>query len=268
MPRHGPVAADSLTPAAKNLIDSDIRPSTSKTYKSKLKAFRAHCAEEGCNSVTCSVDVILNFLAKVHASGVAYQTLNGYRSSISRHHDCVDGVPVGEIKSVRRLMKGAFNARPPQPRYSEFWDVSKLMAYLRPLHPPDKLSLMQLGQKLLCLCSLSSCSRVSSLNKLHHEYNVFESTSGKQIEFYISGLEKTSRPSHHRSSFTVPAFIPGYEEAELDLVTYLNFYMGATAERRRPPSTIFISNTQVSRHEIIARSLMFTILFSAALQTC
>ena len=268
MPCHGPAAADSLTPAAKNLINSDVRPSTRKTYKSKLKAFLAHCAEEGCDSTSCGVDVILNFLAKIHASGVAYQTLNGYRSAISKHHDYVDSMPVGEIKSIRRLMKGAFNTRPPQPRYSEFWDVSKLMAYLRPMHPPGQLSLMQLSQKLLCLCSLSTCSRVSSLNKLHHEYNVLESDSGKQIEFYISGLEKTSRPSCHRSSFTVPAFIPGFEEAELDLATYLDFYMGATAERRQPPSTIFISNTQVSCHEIIARSLMLTTLFSAALQTC
>ena len=45
-------------------------------------------------------------------------------------HILVDGVSIGQQPLVSRLMKGAFLARSPLPRYVGTWDVSMVLSYL------------------------------------------------------------------------------------------------------------------------------------------
>ena len=66
---------------------------------------------------------VVNFLAYLFNKGYQYQSLNSYRSAISAVHEEVDGYIVGQHPLVTRMLKGAFNERPPLPRYSTFWDV-------------------------------------------------------------------------------------------------------------------------------------------------
>ena len=42
-------------------------------------------------------------------------------------HEKVDGY---DDPMVSRILKGIFHERPPQPRYSETWDVSKVTPYI------------------------------------------------------------------------------------------------------------------------------------------
>jgi len=44
--------------------------------------------------------------------------------------DQVYGVTVGEHPMICRMFKGAFNARPPLPRYAATWNVQKVLHYL------------------------------------------------------------------------------------------------------------------------------------------
>ena len=78
----------------------------------------------------------------------------------------VDGTPVGQHPVITRLMKGIYNSRPPQPRYSSSWDVAKVTGHLRGMGPNPELSLKQLILKLVILMALVEASRSSELAAL------------------------------------------------------------------------------------------------------
>ena len=76
---------------------------------------------------------MVNFLAELFSQGYQYRSLNSYRSAISSIHGKVEGYSVGEHPLVSRALKGAFNTRPPLPRYNTFWDVGVVVQYIRQL---------------------------------------------------------------------------------------------------------------------------------------
>ena len=78
---------------------------------------------------------VVNFLAHLYKEGYQYYSLNPYRSAISSVHERVDGYEVGQHPLVSRVMKGAFNLRPPQPRYEATWDVTTVLRYIENLGP-------------------------------------------------------------------------------------------------------------------------------------
>ena len=241
-----------LSDAAKHLINADIRKSTKKVYDARFAIFQQYCVNVGCDPFTCDTSHILNFLATKYEEGGSYQTINGFRSAISKYHVGTNAIQVGNLPLVKRLVKGVFQEKPPMPRYAKFWDVSQLLEFLKTLHPPSSLSVQCLGQKTLALLSLCSVCRVSSVSKLSAEYNVFRGENGdvSSIIFYLCGLEKTSRPGNVRKEIKVPIHVTGYEEDSLNLFIYLKAYLEATSDRRDLSSPnsmgIFISNTQVS----------------------
>ena len=55
-------------------------------------------------------------------------------------HEKVDGYEVGQHTMVSRILKGIFHERPPQPRYSEMWDASKVTAFIEARGENDSLS--------------------------------------------------------------------------------------------------------------------------------
>ena len=107
---------------------------------------------------------MLNYLSTLFETGLQYPTINSYRSAISAYHDYVDGKPVGKHPGACTLQTGAFNQRPPQPRYTFIWDVEIVLVYLKTnMSDNSQLSDKDLTHKLTVLMALSSASRVSSL---------------------------------------------------------------------------------------------------------
>ena len=80
---------------------------------------------------------ILDFLASLVESGLSYSAINSARSALSAIGLVQDGFSVGSHPLVIRLLKGANNMKPPQSRYSETWDASLVLAYLKTLTPDD-----------------------------------------------------------------------------------------------------------------------------------
>ena len=58
---------------------------------------------------------VANFLTEPFEQGYQYSSLNAYRSSISFTHKKVDGQPFGQHPTIVKLLKGAYNNRPPLP---------------------------------------------------------------------------------------------------------------------------------------------------------
>jgi len=81
---------------------------------------------------------------------------------------------VGRHPLVSQLLKGIYNSRPPQPRYSTTWDVDIVVQYLQSLGDNTSLPLKVLGQKLLLLMTLVEASRISELQALDLRYRVFQ----------------------------------------------------------------------------------------------
>lgn len=148
---------------ARELLSAAWRKNTSDQYASAWRKWTGWCSPRKINPVSASLNDIINFLASEFLQGKQYRTLNVYRSAISMTHPTIDSVRVGEHPMVCQLLKGIFNSRPPQPRYSFTWDVSVVVEYIRGLGLNTSLSLKLLTQKLAMLLALTSAERSSEL---------------------------------------------------------------------------------------------------------
>lgn len=108
----------------------------------------------------------INLLASLAEEGLAYRTINTFRSAISAGHSAVDGTPVGEHPFVCRLMWGIRLSLPPEPRYSALWDVNQVLNYFLSWQPNRFLSRKELSAKLAMLLCLVSCRRVLDVRAL------------------------------------------------------------------------------------------------------
>ena len=81
-------------------------------------------------------------------------------------HNQVEGIPIGQHPMVTRLLKGVHNSRPPQPRYTQTWDVDVVIKYICSMGDNKELSLKTLSLKLAILMALVDASRTSELAAL------------------------------------------------------------------------------------------------------
>ena len=242
--------ASLLSQEAQSLLQSDIRQGTHKIYKLRFGQFKLYCADVGVDPQTCPEEIIVNFLtilSRVHA--YTYQTVCGYRSAISRYHVGFGTVLAGSARIIKRVTKAVFNENPPLPRYSAIWNVQTLVSHLETLHPPELMTVSDLGTKTLALIAISSLSRSSSLSLLAPTYDLQEDT----IVFTFTGLEKTSRPGHVRGEMRVPVWLNSSDKDSLNIHLYLQHYLEVTESRRayfaaaegHRPHGLFISNLKV-----------------------
>ena len=112
------LSTEGISEAASELILSSWRSSTEGAYSSCWRRWEKWCAERELEAIRSPLCAILEFLALEFLQGKQYRTINSYRSAISMTHGAIDGVVVGKHPLVSRLMKGIYNQRPPQPRYS------------------------------------------------------------------------------------------------------------------------------------------------------
>lgn len=98
------------------------------------------CNERYLDLISGPVSTVMNFLAHLFKEGYQYRSLNAYHSAVSYVHEIVDGYEVGQHTLLSRVMKGAFNLRPPQPRYETTWDVTKVPNHIEAMGPSESLS--------------------------------------------------------------------------------------------------------------------------------
>ena len=101
--------------------------------------------ERDCDLISCPIGEVINFLAHFFEQCYQYRSINLYHSAISSMHEKVDSYEVGQHPMVSRILKGIFHKRPPQPRYSETWNMSKVTAYIEARGENDSLSLADLS---------------------------------------------------------------------------------------------------------------------------
>ena len=226
-----------ISKEASELILASWRHNTESAYSCNWRRWETWCQERNYNPLGATIGQILEFLSSEFAGGKQYRTLNSYRSAISMTHPPIDGVVVGKHPIVSRFMRGVFNSRPPQPRYTFTWDVSRVLNHIRVLGSNDTLSLKKLTYKLATILALANASRSSEIHALDVSYM---KVSQVGVTFTLGDLTKTSRPGKLRS-----LFYPVLEQDRiLCPVNTLNEYLLRTKKYRlsgRSQSRLFLT---------------------------
>ena len=75
---------------------------------------------------------MLEFVFNLFPERLEYcRTINGYRSAISAYHEKADGITTGQHPKICQPLSVVFSKRPPQPKYTIIWDMSKVIGYIR-----------------------------------------------------------------------------------------------------------------------------------------
>ena len=110
---------------------------------------------------------------------------------------------MGQHPLISRLLKGAFNERPPRPWYHSVRDVDLVLNMFRRKGPSTSLPLEDLTIKTAILFALTRPCRGADLAALDLNNRSF---CPESVLFAPSHLSKQSRPSHSRVEFFFPAF--------------------------------------------------------------
>lgn len=115
----------------------------------------------------------------------------------------MDGLDVGKHPLITRVLRGAFNEKPPQPRYTAVWDVELVLDMFRSRGPTSSLSLQDLTLKAAMLLVLTRPCRGTDLAALDLNHRSYVPEG---VVFKPTHLSKQSRPAHHSVEFFFPKF--------------------------------------------------------------
>jgi hypothetical protein len=167
-------------------LSHHVADSTASGYGFAFQKFRDFCVNREIDPLSCSPASVVKFLRSIYEAGASYSTVNFYRSAVSKLHLGVSGIPMGQHPLVSRAVKSVFRLRPPLPKYTTCYDVSKVLDYLVNLPADNELSLKQLTCKALFLTCFSSLSRVSTVSRLGTQVD----KCGEYLIIPIIALEK------------------------------------------------------------------------------
>ena len=120
-----------LSTDASRLLTASWRNKITSSYESLFKKWDRWCMERSRDPIRGPIGDMAIFLGELFQEGYQYRSLSAYCSAISSVHDKVDGELVGQHPLISRLLKGAFNERPPRPKYHSVWDVDLVLNMFR-----------------------------------------------------------------------------------------------------------------------------------------
>lgn len=159
---------------------------------------------------------------------VGYECINTARSALSSLGIVIDGCRAGNHPLVVRFMKGVFNIRPPQPRYTETWDVAPVLDTLSSWHPLNTLSLKFVTLKLVTLMALTQAARVQTLHLLVLKDIVI---GEDYFSVQLGGSIKQCRPKHNIRRVK---FVAYPRDDSLCVFNTLEHYIRQTKTLRHP----------------------------------
>ena len=182
--------------------------------------------------MSASVNSVLEYLAGLQAAKFSYSLINIHRSMLSSTLEQSGTIPVGQLPSVRQLLKGVFNRNPPQPKYSSTWDVKMVVSLLASWGPNDQLNLTQLSKKLATLLILATFLRVSELSSILRQ-SVRFSNSGVSFS-----LGRPRKAQHGGALQTIT--VDKLSEPLVCPVQCLGSYIFATDVKRNEKNGLFL----------------------------
>ena len=148
---------------------------------------------------------------------------------------------------ITGLLKGAFHARPPLPRYASTWDVRTVLDYIEGLGSNSSLSLKQLSYKLCMLLALTRPSRSADLASLQVDRCRF---SPEGVTFLPATLAKQSRQGRVLKEYFFPSFPHNRELCPVDA---LRHYIDSTSSLH-PEGSVRLFVALVKPHNPVSSS--------------
>ena len=200
--RHLPAAR--LSPDVAQIISTSCRASTQSAHNTPVQGWLYLCSRRQLNPYQPTVSQVLDFLHTLYKLRPSYSAIGTHRSAISATAK-IPGVPqLRDHWLVSRLMKGIFHLRPPQPKCTETWDVSKVLSYLKSLQPNSSISLKQLTLKTAALLIILAWLRIHALHVLSV---IHMDQSHDKVIFRIIRLKKCSKPSRPNQPVVNRAYV-------------------------------------------------------------
>ena len=96
-----------LSKDVRDVLAQSIRPGSSSQYNSCWQYFVNWCISRETDPAEAPLAEVLEFLSHLFRErGLAYRTINCYRSAISSFHAPIDGSNVGKHTLVSRFLNG------------------------------------------------------------------------------------------------------------------------------------------------------------------
>ena len=209
--------------------------STRKQYISYIRRWIHFCHRQSTDPLQTHVGEILDFLTNLMESGIGYSAINTAKCAIGSYALFQGGQSLKDNQMVARFMKGVFNLKPPRPRYSDIWDVGKVLDYIRSIPVDTDISLQDLTLKLCMLILLLSAQRVQTLHLLRIDNLDLQEDSAR---FTVTGLLKQSRPGNCGVTICLNEYP---FDKRLCVVQTLRLYLTKTGSLRGEEKRLFIS---------------------------
>ena len=229
-----------LSAEASQLVSASLRSKSTSSYESLFRKWNSWCMERSRDPTKGPIADVVNFLAELFHQGYQYRSLNAYRSAISSVHEKVDGEPVGQHPLVSQVLKGAFNERPPRPKYHSTWEVNLVLDMFRSEGVPSSLTLQKLTFRTVMLFALTRPCRGADLAALDLNNRTF---CPEGVAFNPTQLSKQSRPSHFNVAFFFPSF---QDDSRLCPVEALKEYEARTSQFRTDKAYFALSLANIS----------------------
>ena len=166
---HRRVQEKGLSSKAAELATLARRPTTSKTYNSRLAKFSEWSEAQSVSPLDASLEEVCAFFVHLFDSGRQVSTIRNYRSAISAvHNGFQDGSSIGSNPVISDLLKGMFNKRPPARRLAPSWSINDVLQSLTvpPFEPLHRAPLDALTLKTVFLIAAASARRRSEIHAL------------------------------------------------------------------------------------------------------
>ena len=178
-----------------------------------------------------------NFLAELATQNYSYSSVNSFRACLSHYLQPTEAFEVGNHPTVRRLLRGIFNAQPPRKLRPPIWDVEQVLSHMDAWGASSALPLLRISRRTLLLLLLSSAACFGEIADLNYPPLTRDPY---QWEFSLGrGLTKTSRHGHHASTIAFQAFPPDERRCPL---AALQAYCSLTERYRRQPGPLFLTS--------------------------
>lgn len=217
------------------MISCSWRTSTKKQYAVYIRRWTKFCVDQKYSTFKTDVSAVLAFLTLIYEQTHSYSAVNTARCALSSFLFLDNGNTIGTHPLVSRFVKGVFHLHPPNPRYSEVWDVKLVLNYLRTLSPIVTLKLRDLTFKLCMLIALLSAQRCQTLHLLRIDEMKIRANS---VVFFIKDLVKQSKPGKIGITLNLKAYPP---DRRLCICRVLKHYLLCTKYLRNNSKQIFIS---------------------------
>ena len=142
-----------------SLAAGSRRPSTFRTYDSRLSRFRKWCSENQASPTSASLEQVSRFFKCLFDQGRQVSTIKNYRSAIAAvHKGFPDGSSMGNNPILAQLLRGMSNARPVVRSLVPSWSINQVLEALAaaPYEPLHDTSLPLLTHKTLFLVAAAS----------------------------------------------------------------------------------------------------------------